>query len=424
MSAPAALLHPRRNILPAAPLTSERRFRHRVYLTYGLLYFNTLTYYPGLSFIHIPSIVGKGIAQATLPFALLCALSLNRNVTIRPNVFLSLVTLQLLGTILTTLQPEHLGTIFRTFRFGEFIAALWLLTPLWGRRDVILLRSHLLMLSGALVLVLLGLMLSPHTALSGGGTGRLGGALWPMPPTQVAHYSAVTIGLVVVLWFCRKLSGWATLLIVAVALVVLLLSHTRTALVALTAALLVAGLSLIRVKPRVRKLFAIAGAVTAVAILTLSSVITTWLERGQSTAGLENLTGRTEVWGPLLASPRDEFQVLFGFGLSNASFNGFPIDSNWLASYEEQGLYGVVICAAILVFLLVYAYFRPCGLQRALALFLITYCLVASFTEDAFTDVSPYLLDLFIAASLLMPPLISRATDYESVPDSVPEPVT
>jgi O-antigen ligase len=266
-------------------------------------------------------------------------------------------------------------------------------------------------------LVLLGLLLSPHTALSGGGTGRLGGAFWPMPPTQVAHYAAVTIGLVVVLWFCRKLSGWATALIVAVALVILLLSHTRTALIALIGALLVAGLSLIRAKPRVRKLFAIAGAVAAIAIVTLSSVIATWLARGQSTAGLENLTGRTEVWGPLLASPRDKFQVLFGFGLSNASFNGFPIDSNWLASYQEQGLYGVVICAAILVFLLVAAYFRPCGLQRALALFLITYCLVASFTEDAFTDVSPYLLDLFVAASLLMLPLRSTAADHEPVPE-------
>jgi hypothetical protein len=41
--------------------------------------------------------------------------------------------------------------------------------------------------------------------------------------------------------------------------------------------------------------------------------------------------------------------------------------------------------------------------QRALALFLITYCLVASFTEVGFTDVSTYLLELTLAASLLVP---------------------
>jgi energy-coupling factor transporter transmembrane protein EcfT len=225
-----------------------------------------------------------------------------------------------------------------------------------------------------------------------------------MQATQVAHYAAVMIGLVVVLWFCGQLHGRTTALIVVVSMAVLILSHTRTALFALIVGILVAGMSLIVVKARVRQLFATAGAAATVAVVALSSVITTWLERGQSTQGLENLTGRTEVWGPLLAAPRDKFQEIFGFGLSNVSFNGFPIDSNWLASYEEQGLFGVVICAVILVFLLVTAFFQQRGVQRALALFLVTYCLVASFTEDAFTDVSPYLLDLFVAASLLVRP--------------------
>jgi hypothetical protein len=34
---------------------------------------------------------------------------------------------------------------------------------------------------------------------------------------------------------------------------------------------------------------------------------------------------------------------------------------------------------------------------------LITYCFVASFTEIGFTDITPYLLDLTVAASLLAP---------------------
>ena len=171
------------------------------------------------------------------------------------------------------------------------------------------------------------------------------------------------------------------------------------------ASLLVAGLSLVVAKPRVRKLFAAVGAFAAVAVMTFSAALTTWLERGQSTQGLDNLTGRTEVWGPLLTFPRDKFQEIFGFGLSNASFNGFPIDSNWMSSYEQLGLFGVAICVIILIFLLMTAYFQPRGVRRALALFLITYCLVASFTEDGFTDVSPYLLDITLAASLLVPPL-------------------
>src|SRR5262249_43021791 len=154
---------------------------------------------------------------------------------------------------------------------------------------------------------------------------------------------------------------------------------------------------------RVRKAFATAGVVVAIAIMTLSSFITTWLARGQSTQELTGLTGRTKVWGPLLALPRDRFQEIFGFGLSNSAFNGLPIDSNWLSSSQEQGLWGVVLCAVILLFLLVLAYFHPPGVERALAFFLVTYCLVASFTEDGFTDATIYLLELYLAASLLVP---------------------
>jgi O-antigen ligase len=270
------------------------------------------------------------------------------------------------------------------------------------------------MLGGVLGSVLVGLLLAPSTALRGGNTGRLGGALWPIPPTQVAHYAGILIGLVVVFWFCGQIRSLTTALISAVAMVILILTHTRTALIGLVAGVLIAGMSLIVAKARVRRLFAAAGAITAVAVLTLSAFITTWLARGQSTEGLSNLTGRTKVWGPLLAFPRNKFQEIFGFGLGNSSFNGLPIDSNWLASYEAQGLFGVVVCAAILVFLLITAYFQPRGLRRALALFLVTYCLVASFTEVGFTDVSIYLLDLTVAASLLVP--FSRGSEVQSVP--------
>jgi hypothetical protein len=94
--------------------------------------------------------------------------------------------------------------------------------------------------------------------------------------------------------------------------------------------------------------------------------------------------------------------VLFGSGMSNDSFNGLPIDSNWLASYQALGLFGVVVCTAILLFLFVHACFQQRGVQRALALFLVTYCLVASLTEVGFTEASAYLLDLCLAASLLV----------------------
>lgn len=383
----------------------DRWTRRLVGVTWGLLVLDTLTFYPGLSFINIPGIVGQGLTQGSLVVAFFLALVLNRRLLIRPNVFLCLVSLLIVGALITTLAPQHFGTVYRTFRLIGFIVTLWLLTPWWGRRDLLLIRCHLIALAVTLGTVLLGLAIAPGYALQ---AQRLTGALWPIPPTQVAHYAAVSLGLVVILWLCHKISGRAALLIVIVTGAMLVLTHTRTALIAMVVGICVGGLSLIADQARVRKMFAAAGAVAVVAVVTLSGALTSWLARGEGTQALYNLTGRTTVWTALLNFPRNKFEEIFGFGLSNASFNGLSIDSNWLASYQEQGLYGVVICVAMITFLLVAAYFQPRGVQRALALFLAAYCLVASFTEVGFTDASPYLLELTLAASLLIPAAARR----------------
>jgi hypothetical protein len=57
----------------------------------------------------------------------------------------------------------------------------------------------------------------------------------------------------------------------------------------------------------------------------------------------------------------------------------------------------------MLAWLFVTAYFQPHGVRRALALFLLTYCSLASYTEVGFTDASTYLLHLTVAASLIAP---------------------
>ena len=57
----------------------------------------------------------------------------------------------------------------------------------------------------------------------------------------------------------------------------------------------------------------------------------------------------------------------------------------------------------MILFVLISAYFLPRGEKRALALFLAVYFLVASFTETGFSDASTYLLELVLAASLLVP---------------------
>ena len=404
----------------ASPDSAEARarlVRRWVGVAWALLFFNTLTYIPG-GLLHLPSHIGKGLAQAALPVALLVALIVNAKIRLRPNVFLCLLCLLVLDTVITVAVAPHLGEMFRTFRLAEFVATLWLLTPWWGRRDMLLLWCQLRCLYVALGSVLLGLLIAPGHALS--FQGRLQGIIWPMTATQVAQYAAVTAGLTIVLWLGRRLSGRVTLIGVAFCIALLLLTHTRTALVGLVAGILVAGLSLFTVNTRVRRFFAAGAATVSIGIITVSGVVTAWLARGESAQGLASLTGRTNFWTLVLNTPRTRFQEIFGFGLSNASIDGLPIDSNWLASYMQEGLFGVVVCVTMLVWLFVTAFFQPPGLRRALALFLVTYCLLASFTEDAFTDVSTYLLHLVVAASLIIAPLTRRNDSYALATPSQP----
>ena len=93
------------------------------------------------------------------------------------------------------------------------MATLWLLTPWWGRRDLLLIRCHLTAMAVILGSVILGVFVSPGHALS---EGRLAGAIWPIPPTQVAHYAAVVMGVVALLWLSGRVSGRVTLAVVAV----------------------------------------------------------------------------------------------------------------------------------------------------------------------------------------------------------------
>ena len=400
----------------------ERWVRRRVGITWGLLVLNVLTFYPGTwnglpLAVPIPTTVGKAIAQAAMPAALIMALTVNRRMILRPNVFLCIVSLLVIGALMTMLQAGTFGTVYRTFRLAGFVSALWLLTPWWGRRDLLLVRYHLVSIFVILGSVLLGLLVAPGTALS---QGRLSGTLWPFPPTDVAHFAAIAAGLVIVLWLCGLVPGRAALLIVPAAAAMLLLTHTRTALFAMMAGVLVAGLSLVTAKARVRKLFAAAGVVISIGAITLSGVVTSWLARGETANQLTGLTGRTDVWTAVVTVPRDTFQVIFGFGLSNLSFNGLPIDSNWLGAYLDLGLLGVAVGAAMLLYMLGAAYFQPRGAQRALALFLVTYCLVSSFTETGLSGASMYLLELTLAASLLVP---SVANGSRAVPSAADTPL-
>jgi hypothetical protein len=388
-------------------LPPSRRRRRRVQIVWALLVFNVMTYFAGAPHIlPIPGAVGKMLTQLALLSAFALVLTVNRPAAVRPSVFILLLTLLAAEALLTSPWADFVsGAVFRSGRLFVFVTVLWLLSPWWGRHDLLLLRAHLTVVWAVLGSVAVGLLLAPGAAMT---EGRLAGVIWPIPPTQVGHYAAAAAGLSTVLWLSGLLRRNLALAAAMVALPILLLTHTRTALLGMLVGVLVAGLSLFMTRSRVRRAFAAGIAAFAVGAVTLSSVVTTWLARGQDSSDLAALTGRRMVWDAILATPRSTLESLFGFGLSNKSFNGLPIDSNWLATYYDVGLVGVAINVLMLVFLLFAVGFRPQGPERALALYLVTYCIVASFTETGLSDPSPYILELTLAASLLVSPARRR----------------
>jgi O-antigen ligase len=390
------------------PKTSTNR-DWRLHAVWGLLFLNVLQFQLIPTVIPIPNIAGKLITQVSLLIALVLALTINRRVIIRPNALLSLLSVMaVVALALSVREFFGLGSVIRAFRLLGFLSVLWLLSPWWGRRDMLLLKSHIKWLMVALSTVVLGIFLKPGAAFA---EGRLTGTIWPIPPTQVAHYAAVGVGITAVLWFSGLSSSRRTGVIMALGLGILILTRTRTALFAMVAGVLVAGLSLFIARSRVRQVLLTGAVVVLVAALTVLPLLTTFLERGQNLQQLTEFTGRTNVWHALLNQPRTPIREIFGYGLSNKSYTGLPIDSSWIATYQDEGLFGDVISGLVLLTLGIIAFMRPRVPQKAIALFLITYCLVASFTEVGLGDASPYLLDLTVAASLLVaPPALARGT--------------
>lgn len=391
--------------LPADAAARERSVRRRIGWTWGLLILNVLPYSAKSALVPIPIGVGKVITQGALLLAILLALSINPKVFVRPNWFLVLMSVLCITTLMMSLEMYFgLGSVLRAGRLVGFVAVLWLLTPWFGRHDLLLLRFHRRALAVVLGVVVLGLVLMPGKAMAQAGGGRLGGVIWPIQPSTVAHYAAVLAGTTIVLWLAGLIAARSAAVVSVASVAVLLLTHTRTGLVALLVGVLVGGLSLFLSRQRVRRALAVVAIVGALVAISFAPFLGAWFTRGESSQELASFTGRTEVWSELLAQPRSEVNTVFGYGMSNDSFKGLSIDSSWYATYLDQGLFGDAVDAAVLLLLLLIALLSPRGPRRAVALFLVAFCLVSSFVESGLGEASPYLLDLAVAMAVLAVP--------------------
>ncbi|MFI1359010.1 O-antigen ligase domain-containing protein [Streptomyces sp. NPDC020898] len=383
-------------------------------IVWGLLILNTLGSAGAKTIVPLPRSLIQLVTMGALVAAFTLALAVNLRLRIRASSFVLLLTLLLVPSLISSLQLESgLGALFRCTRLALFIGTLWLLSRWWDG-GLTFVRHHIRMYFAVLGSVAAGLVISPGAAMPELYGGRLVGALWPLTPPQIGQYAAVIIGLTVLLLLGRRTDRAGAAVVIVPSLVLLALTHTRTATLGLLIGLTLAIGSLILTSAAARRFFTWTVVCAAVAAVGFGSMVQAWFLRGQSQENFTSLTGRAKVWDALLAAPRTTSEQLFGAGLGDKSFGGLPIDNSWLAVYQEQGLTGVTLVVAIFVVLAGVALLRPPSLQRACALFLISYCAIASYTEAGLGDASPYLLHLALAASLL-------ATPAAATPPSAPE---
>lgn len=373
-------------------------------VVWGLLVLNTLGSAGAKTILPLPRSLIQMVTMGALLAAFALALALNLRLRIRSSAFLLLLTLLLVPSVIASVDLDAgFGALFRCTRLGLFVGTLWLLSRWWDG-GLTFVRSHVRLYFAVLGSAAAGLAISPGAAMPELYGGRLVGALWPLTPPQIGQYAAVIIGLTVLLALGRQADRTSAVVVIVPSLVLLALTHTRTATVGLLVGLLVAIGSLVLTSAAARRFFAWTVLCAVVAAVGFASALQAWFLRGQSREHFSSLTGRAKVWDALLAAPRTAGERWFGMGLSDKSFGGLPIDNSWLAVYHEQGLIGVTLVATLVIVLSAVALLRPPSLPRACAIFLISYCLISSYTEAGLGDASPYLLHLAVAASLLAAP--------------------
>ncbi|MEU5582349.1 O-antigen ligase domain-containing protein [Streptomyces huasconensis] len=371
---------------------------------WGLLVLNTLGSTGAKTIVPLPRSLIQMVTMGALVAAFTLALAVNLRLRVRPSAYVFLLTLLLVPSVISSADlGSGFGALFRCARLALFVGTLWLLSRWWDG-GVTFVRHHIRMYFAVLGSVAVGLAVSPGAALPDLYGGRLVGALWPLTPPQIGQYAAVVIGLTVLLVLGRRTDKGSAAVVIVPSLVLLALTHTRTATLGLLIGLAAAIGSLVLTSAAARRFFAWAVLGAVVAGVGFASALRAWFLRGQSQEHFTSLTGREKVWDALLAAPRTTSEQLFGMGLGDKSFGGLPIDNSWLAVYHEQGLTGAAVVAAIMVVLAGVALLRPPSLSRACAIFLIGYCAIASYTEAGLGDASPYLLHLAVAASLLVAP--------------------
>jgi hypothetical protein len=242
-------------------------------IVWGLLVLNTLGSAGAKTIIALPRSLIQMVTMGALVAAFTLALALNPRLRIRASAFVSLLTLLLVPSVISSAYLESgFGALFRCARLALFVGTLWLLSRWWDG-SLTFVRHHIRMCFAVLGSVAAGLVVSPGAAMPELYGGRLVGALWPLTPPQIGQYAAVIIGLTVLLVLGRRTDRASAAVVIVPSLVLLALTHTRTATLALFIGLALAIGSLIPTSAAARRFFTWAVLCATVAAVGFASAL-------------------------------------------------------------------------------------------------------------------------------------------------------
>lgn len=273
-------------------------------------------------------------------------------------------------------------------------------------------------LTGLCVALSLVGLLSAATGLVLGGGGRLSGGIPPLSPNEIALLTGIP-ALVIFHQALRAQTRWWHVVYLAVLATVLVLSESRTALIAavIAAAMMVLLLRRIPIQTVVATLLI---APVVFYLFFLTPVIQNIMAREDS-ASILTLNSRTISWSVVLNLPNDSWQRWIGSGLSVKTiavegqyWDEQVFDSSWISLLAQTGLIGTGLIA-ILVILNVYTALSSKRL-RGLLLPLLSFVLIRSFMENGLIDAGALFLIFLVFSLMLETPSSRGAHDWERDP--------
>ena len=270
-------------------------------------------------------------------------------------------------------------------------------------------------------MALFGLFAAVSGVASIAGGDRLVATLPPLNPNDIALLCAApAIGLLHELIIgTRRWSRGVPMLALLIAIVVL--TQSRTGLLAMLAAFVVVFLHARSLRPNAVIALVLLVPFTAAAV-TLTNLITSVAERGDASGqNIVTLSSRTIAWQAVLSTPETSWAHWIGSGMAvrqvqvaGQYWDNQVLDSSWFSALAQAGVVGVVIMAGWIVVVASWS-FRARTL-RSITTPLITFLVIRSFLENGLIDTNMMFVLFFSVALILESDHLMRSREQR--PDS------